>query len=141
VVALVVAVRWSSPDPALRRDFQRFTIDEQPGQRTQSYFLPRREPGWRMLRTREQEDYDIYVKVIGSTSQLRLTSTKDVDHSPAWSPDGRSIAFLRWEKEKPESIQSRRWEGRRRNSSMSILTGRVSRVLSVPGLLIVELLP
>jgi dipeptidyl aminopeptidase/acylaminoacyl peptidase len=35
------------------------------------------------------------VKLIGLSSQLRLTTDPGRDSNPAWSPDGRSIAFLR----------------------------------------------
>jgi Tol biopolymer transport system component len=37
----------------------------------------------------------IYVKLIGSPEPLRLTSSNNGDFAPAWSPDGRSVAFLR----------------------------------------------
>jgi eukaryotic-like serine/threonine-protein kinase len=43
---------------------------------------------------------DIYVKMIGSPSLLRLTTNLARDVSPAWSPDGRSIAFVRLGREK-----------------------------------------
>jgi len=44
----------------------------------------------------EREDnWDIYVKVIGSESPLRLTTNPAREFSPAWSPDGRWIAFCR----------------------------------------------
>jgi Tol biopolymer transport system component len=46
--------------------------------------------------TGEKEDnWDIYVKVIGTESVLRLTTDLGVDGAPAWSPDGRYIAFHR----------------------------------------------
>ena len=41
------------------------------------------------------ESFDIYVKVVGPGPPLRLTTDPDWDGSPAWSPDGRQIAFLR----------------------------------------------
>ena len=39
--------------------------------------------------------YDIYVKLIGPGSPLRLTTDPAPDYQPRWSPDGRSIAFVR----------------------------------------------
>lgn len=42
-----------------------------------------------------REDFDLYVKAIGSDNPLQLTSAPDWDIGPAWSPDGRQIAFNR----------------------------------------------
>ena len=41
------------------------------------------------------DNLDIYVKMIGSETPLRLTTDPARDFSPAWSGDGRTIAFLR----------------------------------------------
>ena len=43
----------------------------------------------------KQDNFDIYAKLIGSDTLLRLTSNPAPDFKPAWSPDGRSVAFLR----------------------------------------------
>ena len=43
----------------------------------------------------KQDNFDLYAKLIGSDTLLRLTSNPAPDFRPAWSPDGRSIAFLR----------------------------------------------
>jgi Tol biopolymer transport system component len=42
-----------------------------------------------------QNNFDIYVQLIGSGAPLRLTTNPAPDVSPAWSPDGRHIAFVR----------------------------------------------
>jgi Tol biopolymer transport system component len=42
-----------------------------------------------------QDNIDIYTKLVGSEGALRLTVNAARDFRPAWSPDGRSIAFLR----------------------------------------------
>ena len=42
-----------------------------------------------------QDNFDVYVKVVGQGPPLRLTADPAEDYSPAWSPDGRAIAFLR----------------------------------------------
>jgi eukaryotic-like serine/threonine-protein kinase len=43
----------------------------------------------------KQDNYDIYVKLVGPGAPLRLTTNPSDDNWPAWSPDGRTIAFLR----------------------------------------------
>ena len=42
-----------------------------------------------------RENFDIYTQVIGAGSRLRLTEDPADDLAPAWSPDGRYLAFLR----------------------------------------------
>ena len=42
-----------------------------------------------------QDNPDVYVQQIGAGSPLRLTNDPGNDYSPTWSPDGRTIAFLR----------------------------------------------
>ena len=42
-----------------------------------------------------QDNFDIYVQLIGAGRPLRLTSSPAEEGHPAWSPDGRYIAFVR----------------------------------------------
>jgi Tol biopolymer transport system component/predicted Ser/Thr protein kinase len=43
----------------------------------------------------KEDNWNIYVKLIGVEKSLRLTTDPGGDGSPAWSPDGRYIAFCR----------------------------------------------
>jgi Tol biopolymer transport system component len=42
-----------------------------------------------------QDQFDLYVKVVGSEKPLRLTTSPATFIFPSWSPDGRQIAFAR----------------------------------------------
>jgi Tol biopolymer transport system component/DNA-binding winged helix-turn-helix (wHTH) protein len=44
-----------------------------------------------------QDNWDIYVKLVGSSELRRLTTNQFTDMTPSWSPDGRQIAYLRYE--------------------------------------------
>jgi eukaryotic-like serine/threonine-protein kinase len=46
-----------------------------------------------------EDQFDLYVKVIGSEKPLRLTTTPAKFIFPSWSPDGRQIAFARMAEE------------------------------------------
>ena len=45
----------------------------------------------------EIRQIDLYAKQIGVETPQRLTDDARIEMSPAWSPDGQSIAFLGWE--------------------------------------------
>jgi len=52
----------------------------------------------------QNDNLDIYVKLIGGGPPIRLTSDPAVDKSPACSPDGSSIAFIRERGDKQEVL-------------------------------------
>ncbi len=43
----------------------------------------------------DEDNYDIYVKLIGTESVSRLTTDSKADFRASWSPDGSRIAFMR----------------------------------------------
>lgn len=43
----------------------------------------------------QDDNLDIYIKLVGSETPLRLTDDPGYDHNPAWSADGTQIAFMR----------------------------------------------
>jgi Tol biopolymer transport system component len=43
----------------------------------------------------KQDNFDIYIKLIGAGAPLRLTTDAATDMLPKWSPDGRGLAFVR----------------------------------------------
>ena len=43
----------------------------------------------------DQNNFDIYVKLVGSTEVRRLTTDPGIDLASVWSPDGRQIAYAR----------------------------------------------
>ena len=52
----------------------------------------------------QQDNSDIYVKLVGSSEVRRLTTHAAVDSAPQWSPDGKWIAYARTES--PTSARS-----------------------------------
>ena len=44
----------------------------------------------------KEDNYDIYVMLIGTSAPVRLTTDPAFDRYPVWSPDGRRIAFMRY---------------------------------------------
>jgi len=50
---------------------------------------------WQGEKSTDPSIYNIYVQLVGAGSPLRITSSRASDLSPAWSPDGRFIAFER----------------------------------------------
>ncbi|MEK7403663.1 MAG: protein kinase [Acidobacteriota bacterium] len=67
-----------------------------PGRETQPSFSPDGNQVAFAWNGEKEDNYDIYVRVVGSAAApLRLTTDPAFDYSPAWSPDGRQIAFVR----------------------------------------------
>ncbi len=97
VVSLAIALanlrRGDSPQVAAQRP--PVPLTSYPGEERQPTFSPDGGQVAFAWRQQSRDDFDIWVKVIGSEDPLQLTSSPADEMSPAWSPDGSSIAFLR----------------------------------------------
>ena len=51
-----------------------------------------------------EDNFDIYVKLVGPGEPVRLTSAAERDVAPSWSLDGRQIAFLRYTSRQHASV-------------------------------------
>src|SRR2546422_3427024 len=66
-----------------------------PGQKAGPVFSPGGNEIAYTWKGENDDNSDIYVKLIGAGAPLRLTSSPAAEYCPAWSPDGRYIAFIR----------------------------------------------
>ena len=66
-----------------------------PGRQMQASFSPDGSEVAFVWNGEKEDNFDVFVKLIGSDALLRITSDPAPDFSPAWSPDGGSIAYLR----------------------------------------------
>jgi eukaryotic-like serine/threonine-protein kinase len=103
VVAVVVTValvfvlrrdRSAAPQPIAL--LQAVPLTSDPGTEVDATFSPDGSQVAYAWNGPGQDNFDIYVEVVGSGSPLRLTTDAAADAEPAWSPDGRQIAFLRF---------------------------------------------
>lgn len=101
VIAGVMAVVWVYWLPSLNSTRKIFPsvgvvpLTSQPGLTTSPTFSPDGTQIAFAWDGPKQNNFDIYIKKIGSHETKRLTNYPDSDFNPVWSPDGRSIAFCR----------------------------------------------
>jgi Tol biopolymer transport system component len=82
------------------------------------------ESRWRSPWNGEGEDnFDIYLKIVGSSDLRRLTTDPARDSSPRWSPNGQEIAFVRGETERSLHIVSPLGSTDRKLSTFSVFGG------------------
>ena len=51
-----------------------------------------------------EDNFDVYVKLVGPGEPVRLTTASERDVAPSWSLDGRQIAFLRYTSRQHASV-------------------------------------
>ena len=103
---LIVGAVWRfevfgpSPQPP-RAPFEIVPLTSYPGIEEHPSFSPDGNQVAFSWNGQDQDNYDIYVQLVGSSTPLRLTTDPASDGSPGFSPDGRQIAFLR---ARPEGV-------------------------------------
>lgn len=79
----------SGPEPKI------VPVTSFPGSETQPAFSPDGNQVAFVWDAEQEDNLDIYVKLIDAGTPLRLTTNPAVEWNPAWSPDGRYLAFIR----------------------------------------------
>ena len=78
-----------------QQDINVVPFTSSPGQKFDPVFSPDGNELAYTWKGERDDNYDIYVKLIGAGAPLRLTTSPAPECCPAWSPDGRYIAFIR----------------------------------------------
>jgi eukaryotic-like serine/threonine-protein kinase len=92
---LVWRDRSAGPTAPAPAPFTPIPLTTYPGREQQPSFSPDGNSVVFAWNGEAEENWDIYVKLIGPGSPQRLTTNPAIELSPAWSPDGRWIAFGR----------------------------------------------
>ena len=94
VVGLGIWMRFHAPTVP-RATPKMVPLTSYPGRQTDPAFSPDGKQVAFSWDGERGDNFDIYVKLVGAESPLRLTTNTAEERFPAWSPDGSSIAFYR----------------------------------------------
>jgi eukaryotic-like serine/threonine-protein kinase len=100
IVALAGLLAWQmsgsgTPVPAVDTQLQPVPLTSFAGSERAGTFSPDGSQIAFYWNGEGQDNFDIYIKVIGPGTPLRVTSNPAADTEPRWSPNGQQVAFLR----------------------------------------------
>jgi DNA-binding winged helix-turn-helix (wHTH) protein len=95
LIGLAAFAAWHSRSAATPPAVRAYPLTTYPGFERSPALSPEGERVAFTWDGEKQDNFDIYVKAIAAGAPLRLTTNAAADISPAWSPDGGTIAFLR----------------------------------------------
>ena len=97
LIIIVIAFFWvrSSSYPALHSNYVSTPLTSFPGFEGRPVLSPDGKQVAFSWGGQQGDNTDIYVKLVGTESMLRLTDSPAFDFMPAWSPDGTRLAYMK----------------------------------------------
>ncbi len=95
VIVLALAGAWLLRRPAAGPPERLVPVTSYPGSEVYPSFSPDGRQIAFSWNGEKGDNYDIYVKLVGETNALRLTTDPAAELYPVWAPDGKRIAFER----------------------------------------------